>query len=240
MVRSAIVCFLVAIGGCSVACCQDAAKAKGIANAAFAFVAVANPSADDKPSPATDVCPNCDGRGTSGDGLSKCKVCGGTGKVKPKSEVTYSALPDSGLPPAPVAKQPPKPEVAAKPELGLPPSPPLAVTVAPQPVPVIKSTAPPRTSTVPYARIVMHTMPPEQGQCLYCEIQKKDYNPAFYMANWDVSVIEGPPVPQGYPYSEVWVGDRYAIHYGLLTVNALESLLKSKQTQWFKAETIKK
>lgn len=59
---------------------------KGTAAAilAYAQVTAGNDVIDDDESDELkpgQTCPNCDGRGTSGDGLTKCRVCGGDGKI---------------------------------------------------------------------------------------------------------------------------------------------------------------
>lgn len=51
------------------------------------------PSPDGKPK-VGDTCPNCDGRGKSGDGISPCKPCGGDGKIHEPDLVNWEEAPD--------------------------------------------------------------------------------------------------------------------------------------------------
>jgi len=42
-----------------------------------------------------DTCPNCDGRGKSGDGISPCKPCGGDGTIHEKDLTNWEAAPQT-------------------------------------------------------------------------------------------------------------------------------------------------
>jgi hypothetical protein len=67
---------------------DDGARARGKAVAVVELAAVLNGHVDVQPAPQPKpgVCPSCDGRGVSGDGLSPCNECGGDGKIESKSE----------------------------------------------------------------------------------------------------------------------------------------------------------
>jgi hypothetical protein len=63
--------------------------AHGILAAYLKTAPAPKPSPGPAPAPVSDVCPNCNGKGWTGDGVTKfkCDDCNGTGKVKKSGEV---------------------------------------------------------------------------------------------------------------------------------------------------------
>jgi hypothetical protein len=74
---------LIVLCGCTKAP-DEGARAKGKATAVveIAAVMVSVPDVAPAPQPKPGVCPSCDGRGRSGDGLSPCNECGGDGTIE--------------------------------------------------------------------------------------------------------------------------------------------------------------
>lgn len=209
---------------------DTAAKEAGRAHAAAAVgVAMAEVSLgggnDAKPDePVSDECQSCYGKGRSGDGLSVCQACGGTGKRKktaePVAEVATVESPWSQLPPGVAEQLSSAVEQKLAPRFRSLDESIVKALSSQQCVMPATKVGEVKTLGRPDRFIQVYMMKKENGVCIPCDDWKRNHRESIVADGWTLDEQDALPNMR-VPTFRVWVGNNYKDHIGVLSLTIL-------------------